>query len=191
MFLDLDLYHDSYDAFLKQLEKGQAKVLEIGCGPGMICKYLLQKKPQLQVLGTDIAENMLQLAQKNNPDAQFQLMDCRHINSIDSTFDGIIGGFVLPYLSPDDISKLVRDSFSLLCSKGFIYVSFIEGDHQNSGFIKGSSGDSTYVYYYEDETIIRILTENHFQIIRSFKKEFFRNNGQQEIHLIIIAQKAS
>ncbi len=43
-FMNLGLYNDSYDNFLDLITKANASVLEIGCGPGNITKYLLTKK---------------------------------------------------------------------------------------------------------------------------------------------------
>ena len=42
-FMDLDLYNDTYDQFCELLLKKNASILEIGCGPGNITKYLLSK----------------------------------------------------------------------------------------------------------------------------------------------------
>jgi len=42
----------------------QAKVLELACGPGNITKCLLSKRPDLEILATDIAPNILELAKK-------------------------------------------------------------------------------------------------------------------------------
>lgn len=92
-FMDLDLYNDSYDLFCKQIKVHQAHILEIGCGPGNITKYLLEKRPDFQLLGTDIAPNMIVLAKKNNPTAEFQVMDARHIHQLSQKYDGIICGF--------------------------------------------------------------------------------------------------
>ncbi|MBD3580922.1 hypothetical protein [Flavobacterium selenitireducens] len=36
-YMDLDLYDDTYDAFLAELPHG-AKLLELGCGPGNITR---------------------------------------------------------------------------------------------------------------------------------------------------------
>ena len=35
-FLGIDLYNDSYDGFCTLIQKENASILEIGCGPGNI-----------------------------------------------------------------------------------------------------------------------------------------------------------
>ena len=80
-FMHLDIYNSTYDAFLGSLPKSST-VLEIGCGPGNISRHLLSERPDLQLLGTDIAPNMLQLAAANNPTATFLQLDCRGNSSI-------------------------------------------------------------------------------------------------------------
>ncbi len=97
-FMDLDLYNDTYDYICNSVTKPNAKLLEIGCGPGNITKYLLTQRPDFDILGIDIAPNMIELAKKNNPSANFVVMDSRQINSLDKKYDGIIVGFCLPYL---------------------------------------------------------------------------------------------
>jgi trans-aconitate methyltransferase len=74
-FMDLDLYNDSYDFICNLITKDNAKLLEIGCGPGNITKYLLSKRPDFNIFGIDIAPNMIELAKKNNPAASFAMMD--------------------------------------------------------------------------------------------------------------------
>jgi trans-aconitate methyltransferase len=98
-FMKLDLYNDTYDYICNSITKQKAKLLEIGCGPGNITKYLLSQRPDFDIFGIDIAPNMIELAKKNNPTAKFAVMDSRQINRLETKYDGIIGGFCLPYLS--------------------------------------------------------------------------------------------
>ncbi len=101
-FMDLALYNDSYDFVCSSLNKSNLKVLEIGCGPGNITKYILSKRPDLDIFGIDIAPNMIELAKRNNPKASFAVMDSREISKIETKYDGIICGFCLLYLSQTD-----------------------------------------------------------------------------------------
>ena len=61
-FMDLDLYDDTYDTFCAELPIENATILEIGCGPGNITKYLLNKRPDFRIEGIDISPNMIELA---------------------------------------------------------------------------------------------------------------------------------
>lgn len=45
---------------------------------------------------------MIELAKKNNPTAYFDVMDSRHIGELTDSYDAIICGFCLPYLSDQE-----------------------------------------------------------------------------------------
>ena len=81
-FMDVSMYHNSLDVFCSFIKTENAEVLELACGPGNITKYLLEKRNDFKLLGTDLAPNMIELAKINNPTAKFELMDCRALNSI-------------------------------------------------------------------------------------------------------------
>lgn len=161
-FMDLDVYNVSYDYICDSIVKVNPKILDIGCGPGNITKYLLSKRPDFEVFGIDIAPNMIELAKKNNPTASFAFMDSRNIHEIQSKFDAIICGFCLPYLSESDIDKLILDAWNLLNENGLIYLSFVEGDSANSGFQKASTGDRSYIYFHDLAEIKTKLNEAGF-----------------------------
>ena len=58
-FMDFELYNETYDFICNSIIKEKAKILEIGCGPGNITKYLLSKRPDFNIYGIDIAPNMI------------------------------------------------------------------------------------------------------------------------------------
>ena len=105
-FMDLDLYNYSYDIFCGLLAKQNSKILEIGCGPGNISKYLSSKRDDLVIEGIDYSPNMIDLARKNIPAAKFQVLDVRQIEILEGKFDGIVCGFCIPYISRSECSKL-------------------------------------------------------------------------------------
>lgn len=187
-FMDLKDYNDSYNAFLKYLPRIDSSVLELGCGPGNITKYLLSARPKLKILGIDISDNMLTLAKRNNPGAEFKKMDIRDIQLLTNTYDGIVCGFCIPYLMKADLISLVKTSKTLLAKNGIAYFSFIEGAYEKSGFETGSTGDSTFVYYYQEEFFRDLLKENGFEIVDLFKQAFKKSNGRMENHLLFLAK---
>jgi 2-polyprenyl-3-methyl-5-hydroxy-6-metoxy-1,4-benzoquinol methylase len=190
-FMEMDLYNDTYDNFCKLITKRDPKILEIGCGPGNITKHLLSKRPDFKLLGLDIAPSMIKFAQLNNPGAGFEMMDAREIDKLEERFDGIICGFCLPYLSKEDALKLIKDCFALLNKEGILYLSAIEGDYDKSGIESSSDGKhSMFVYYHEADYLENYLKRNGFELIGFVRKEFSKQNGTLEVHMILIARKS-
>lgn len=190
-FMYLNLYNESYDSLCSLLSVQNAKILELGCGPGNITRYLFAKRPDFHIQGIDISPNMIQLAKANNPTASFQVMDIRKIDQIESKFDGIVCGFCLPYLSEKDCQKLILDSYFLLNNDGLLYISFVEDSKANSGFKSASSGDRTYFYYHGVENLKLLLSQNSFDLVRILKVNYEKADKEKEIHSIVIAKKKS
>lgn len=188
-FMHLDLYDATYDYICSAVGKQGAKLLEIGCGPGNITKYLLSKRPDLQILGIDVAPSMVALAGQNNPSARFEIMDCRDLASLRDKFDAIIGGFCLPYLSEPDCAKLIANCCDLLNQDGLVYLSFVEGNPSQSGFQVGSSGDRVYFFYHNLSALERLLKEHGFGDLNRFVVEYRRSDTETELHTILTARK--
>ena len=191
-FMNLDLYNDTYDKFLKLVKKQQGlNILEIGCGPGNICKYLLTKNSELKISGIDVSSNMIELAQRNNPSAQFLEMDIREISSLKNEYNGIICGFCMPYLSQSDCINLIANCKNLLKNSGTLYLSFVEGDYSKSGYQVGSSGDKMYFYYHPLDLLQETLKTNFFKTEHLIHKHYIKADNTEEIHTIIIVSKIS
>jgi 2-polyprenyl-3-methyl-5-hydroxy-6-metoxy-1,4-benzoquinol methylase len=187
--MGLDLYNDTYDLICNAVIKNKATILEIGCGPGNITKYLLSKRPDFNIFGIDIAPNMIELAKINNPKANFAVMDSRNISEIETKYDAIVCGFCLPYLSETDSQKLIFEANYLLNDSGFLYLSFVEGDSNKSGFQAGSTGDRSYFYYHNLDQLKTQLLENSFEDLKIFKVEYKKSEKEQDVHTIITAKK--
>ena len=188
-FMNLEIYNESYDLFCNTVNTPNASILEIGCGPGNITKYLSKKRSDFKIHATDIAYNMIELAKKNNPSVEFSIMDCRNITHLNKRFDGIICGFCIPYISELETGKLICDSASLLNHNGIIYISFVDGNPEQSGYKAASTGDRSYFYYHQTTNILAALKVNQFSQIKKMLVEFERPNRETEIHTIIIAKK--
>lgn len=187
-FMDLELYNDSYDYFCNSIARPKAKLLEIGCGPGNVTKYLLSKRPDFDIFGIDIAPNMIELAKLNNPTAQFAVMDSRKINDIATKYDGIISGFCLPYMSQNECSELIFNSYNLLNNNGLIYLSFVEGDPDKSDFKVGGGG-RVYFQFHSLADLKTQLTKTGFDEIETFKVKFRTSETTFDVHTILTAKK--
>ena len=187
-FMDVSMYHASLNTFCNSIKKEKAEILELACGPGNITKYLLEKRPDFKILGTDLAPNMIALAKINNPTAEFQLLDCRKIASLNKKSDGIMFGFGMPYLSKDEVFQFINDASNQLNKNGILYISTMEDDNSKSGFKTGSTGDTMYQNFHQADYLTKSLEESEFKIIHLERKEYIHNE-EKTIDLIIIASK--
>lgn len=184
-YMDTSMYHDTFDVFCDNIARKNADMLELACGPGNITAYLLKKRPDLKILGTDLSPNMIDLAKKNNPEAEFRLMDCRNIDQINKKYDAIMCGFALPYLSKEEAIKLIGDAAGVLKPGGIFYLSTMEDDYGKSGLQQSSTGDSIYMYYHQADYLTGALRENGFIVIHLQRKTY--TDGSGTIDLVIIA----
>ncbi|MBI3520582.1 MAG: class I SAM-dependent methyltransferase [Bacteroidetes bacterium] len=188
-FMDVSAYHDTFDVFCEHIKKQQADVLELACGPGNITRYLLHKRADLKILGTDLAPNMIELAKVNNPTANFQLMDCRDLKQLHQTYDAIMCGFCLPYLSKEDAIQLIGDAYALLNPDGVFYISTMEDDYHQSGLRKGSTGDEIFMHYHQQDYLSEAFHINGFQVIYVHRQDYPEKDGTKTVDLIMIGIK--
>ncbi len=190
-FMDLDLYHHSFDRFCELITTPNAQVLELACGPGNITSYLLRKRPDLKILGTDLSPKMLNLAKANNPAAEFKILDCRQIGQLETKYDAVMCGFGLPYLSKEEAIKFIQDTAVLLKDGGILYLSTMEDDYEKSGFKSPSSGGSKqlYVHYHQADYLTGALEESGFAIMELTRQKYPETDGSETTDLILLARK--
>lgn len=188
-FMDFDKYDLSFDKFCDAIEKKDAEVLELACGPGNITCYLLQKRPDFKILATDLAPKMLELAKQVNPGIDTQILDCRKFKSLNRKFDAIMCGFGLPYLTKDEAIHLIAAAAECLDSKGILYISTMEDDNNKSGFKKGSAGDEIFMNYHEAVYLMKALKDNGFEVINEQRHDFQNHDGTMAVDLLIVARK--
>jgi len=189
--MDMNLYQDTLDLFCSLVEKMDAEIFEIACGPGNITKYLLTKRPDFKIFGIDFASNMIDLARINNPTAQFEIMDSRKISKIDKKFNAVMCGFCLPYLSKEEAIQLIDDVYKLLESEGVFYLSTMEDDYSKSGYQEASFGgeDKLFIYYHQADYLLKALKNSGFRIIELQYKDYPEKDGSITKDLIITAKK--
>jgi 2-polyprenyl-3-methyl-5-hydroxy-6-metoxy-1,4-benzoquinol methylase len=189
-FMNMDLYHASYDLFCSLIKKRDAEIFEIACGPGNISKYLLKKRPDFKIVGIDLSPPMIELAKNNNPTATFKVMDARTIEQIDKKYDAIMCGFCLPYLTKEEAAKLIADVAKLLQPNGVLYISTMEGDYSKSGFEEPSftADGKIYIHYHQADYLTSIFKQHHFKIINVDRQKYPEKDGTFSTDMIFIVQ---
>lgn len=189
-FMEMDLYNETYDEFCRVIANNDARILEMGCGPGNITKYLLDKHPDYSILATDTAPSMIELGKINVPKAEFQLLDVRDVVSLNQKFDAILCGFVIPYLTQNETEEFIKNSRQLLNENGILYLSCIEKEKAYSETQTSSDGKVMMeVNYHDAHHLLESLKENQFEALSVIRINYPKPNGDTDIHLVIIAQK--
>jgi len=189
-FMDWDGYHNTYDTFLATLSPEQANVLEIGCGPGNVTRYLLEKRPDFKIHGIDVAPNMIALAIKNNTHASFEVMDCSAINSFEQKFDAIMCGFCIPYINKEDAIQLIFDTACLLKPNGVFYLSTMEDAYSKSRRRGSPNHDlEVFIHYHEASYLKDALNANGFELIHEIRQDYPEQDGSNTTDLFLIARK--
>lgn len=188
-FMALTMYDDSYHDFCDLLPKGRARVLDAACGPGNVSRYLIGQRPDLDLLGIDLAPRMVELARMSVPSARFVVHDCRHLLELQRRFDGIICAFGLPYLSPEETAAFIKAADKALDPGGVLYLSTMLGKAEESGFQRCSTGDLVYIHYHSEDWIIRSLRERVFSVVKQVHMPSPSAAGKGTTDLIVVAKK--
>lgn len=190
-YMSVDLYKTSLDKFCRELPIENASVLDVGCGPGNVTQFLLKQRPDFNILGVDIAPNMISLAKKNNPSAVFKVMDISRISELQNTYNGIVCAFLLPYLSKEKAIDFINSTVKLLKKNGVLYISTMEDLNSNSKFQGASQdeNDQLFINYHEMGYLTEVLKENGLDIVFSTQQEYPQKDGTTTTDLIIIAKK--
>lgn len=132
------------DKFTSLLKPGDL-VLDVGCGAGVKSKYLISKG--LKVVGIDLSEKMIEIAQKEVPDTKFLVADITEPLKLDEKIDGIFAQAVLLHIPKKDIKKVISNLVNLLKPKGYLYIAIkgLRAGQNEEQIIK----ESDYGYEYE------------------------------------------
>lgn len=87
-----------------RIENRELRIVDVGTGSGVIALSLAAKIPEAKVLGVDVSEDALALAQENaarlNLSERVQFLKSRLLENVEGAFDLIVAN--LPYISIQD-----------------------------------------------------------------------------------------
>ena len=101
----------------------KGRILDFGCGYGMLSNFLALKSAGRQVLGIDLNEARIEVAKrssKGHPEVSFQLGDVRDFQG--TPFDAVVMTDVLHHIDEDNVRVLLRIIRSCLSDHGTLVV---------------------------------------------------------------------
>lgn len=150
------------DEFLKLLPK-EAKILDIGCGPGQFSKYMSEQG--FKVEGIDKAEEMINIAQTKTSQTSFKVMDMRKLEYGDNSFGGVWASYVLIHLPNEQILPTLAEWKRVLKDEGIIAIAAQAGQPEQIVDEPLAPGEKMFMNFFDKETIADYLKKTGFQIL--------------------------
>lgn len=158
--------------------KKNPKILEYGCGTGILSQYLLELRPNLAIEGVDISPKAIGVAKKTlkkYKNANFQPADCLHLPFKDNTFDAVVGNSILHHIPLEEALSEIR---RVLKPNGKIW--FCEPNmlnpqiavEKNVPFLKSLFQDSEDERAFSRWGITKDLEKNGFTKVKATPYEF-------------------
>jgi len=190
-FDNISGYIEQLTHFCTLIKSDNPAILELGCGPGNITRFLKTRFPESRIFAVDLAPKMIEIAQKALPDVDFRVMDVRDISVLNGKFDAVMCSFCLPFLSKSDTAKLIADCAVCLVSGGVLYVSTMEGTEERAGFEPTSfSGDAEiYFNYHRQADLEQAFAQSGFEIRQIKLQDYIEPDGSATTDMIFIAVK--
>lgn len=170
--------------------------LDIGCGSGVVSRYLAELNPGAKVIGIDISGDRVQSAKElalKIPNLEFLVGDIKSLEFKDSTFDNIVCRYVLEHLPANDQEFATRELFRVLKPGGSLWVvdadGFIVNLYPQPEFVQKTLSkviESGAVDFYIGRKIRHLLISNGFEVPHEIRAMIGhdQNTIQEEIELM-------
>jgi SAM-dependent methyltransferase len=187
-YLRLDLYDAHYHRFAAALPR-HGTVLDLACGPGNVAAFLARERPDLQVLGIDLAPAMVALAQVHVPGARFRVHDCRRLAELGQRFDGIAYAFGLNYIDDAAAQALFAALPTALADGGALFLSTMLGEPALSGVLTSAQGDRIHLHYRRRDTIEGWVRDAGLHLLHAEAIASPANAAKQTTDLVLVAER--
>lgn len=135
-------------------------ILDLGSGTGLpFAKLFIEKG--FNVLGVDISSQMIKIAQKNVPLANFKELSMTDLD-YNKKFNGVFSSYSMLLLSPQLFKDVANRIVKSLKNNGLLYLSLneprVEGEDVDKEVIVDIMGEKMYSRAYREEEILTIFS---------------------------------
>lgn len=188
VFMDVSGYAPALGMFAGLLAT-RARVLDLGCGPGNVARFLLGQRPDLRITGIDLAPAMVERFRTNVPGADAVVMDLRQVGTLAPGWDAAVASFCLPFFHHDEAAAFLRSLGELLVPAGYLYLSTMQGATQGIEKTSFGGGRDFFFNYYQRADVDGMLAAAGFQVV-SYREQVYREQaGPDLLDMITIARR--
>lgn len=140
-------------------------ICDAGCGPcGHVADYISKKG--IKVIGIDISEKCIEIANKFHPGIRFEIGDFSNLRFNDNYFDGIISYYSIVDTPKKYVKKVFKEFKRVLKDNGYLLLAVKEGSGE--GFQRDLLGIEIEIYFslFTKDEIQEYLLESGFEIIK-------------------------
>lgn len=156
------------EEFINLLD-AKSYILDLGCGPGHHSKIFVENG--FKVTGIDLSSEMVKLAKKVEPNAEFKVMDIIDLDFAPDIFDAVWASASLIHFKKKEISKALHNIRKVLKPKGLFYISMKMGTGEKETIDNRYGGIKKFHSFYDKSEIISILMKSDFDILKVLIKE--------------------
>jgi len=162
-----------------------AKILDLGCGPGIpYTRYLSER---FDTTAVDFSKTQIRLAKKNAPKAKYILSDISNLELTKESFDLVTAFYSLIHIPIKEQPKILKKVFGFLKQGGYflLTVGYKKWVGKEENWL--DSGETMYWSHLGKEENLKMLKKAGFKIVR---KEI--ENDQVSVegrHFVILCRK--
>lgn len=153
------------------------RVLDLGCGGGYESMRLMQAGAQ-EVVGVDFSEESIRIAKERCPQARFELMDFRQLDSLKlGKFDGVFACASLIHIKQEELPDLFNQMRGILKEKGFVIAIVRDGDGIWEGCLEVDGQKIRRIVYLHSKDAITTVAANFKFVKQGYLAHELIENG--------------
>ena len=176
--------------FCNELPKN-GSILDLGSGTGLPFAKLFVEK-EFNYLGVDISSQMIKIAQKNVPLANFKELSITDLN-FENEFDGVFSHYTMLLLNPDMFKDVARRVVKSMKVNGFFYLSLNEPSVENADLdeevICEIMGEIMYSRAYTEGEILDVFTPLGLKKLQIYHETQNSEEFGTEYMIVFVFQK--
>jgi RimJ/RimL family protein N-acetyltransferase/SAM-dependent methyltransferase len=176
------------DAFAEAV-RGRGPVVDVGCGPGQVARYLQQRG--VSVSGLNLSPAMVEVASRLTPGIVFRQGSMLSLPDPDGSWAGCAAFYAIVHLRPAELASFAHEVHRVLRPDGLLLLSFHAGSetvHRDELF--GAAVDLDFLFF-EGDAVVSALKTAGFAIEARVERGPYPGHEYPSQRVYLLARKAA